>query len=469
MGDLDDKVVMDDRNTARRMVEESPLTRNSKALALEFGWLDKIIETRLRLNSGAESQCRDIFHLSPPKLARDSSMFGYFVNHYDMGPAERVVFAIGLLPHVKPGYMEAILSGRHGEVKAAAGLCARTGISHPGLLPTGETALFILAGDDLEKRLSFTALFEAGHFFTRHDILSLTGTEPCEPRLNGYLTLSREVVDLVTTGAVSGPAFGIDFPAKRIETLLEWDDLVLDDFSLNQALEIKDWVEYGDLLLDDLMLGKRIKPGFRSLFYGPPGTGKTLAATLLGKLTGRDVYRIDLSMVVSKYIGETEKNLEKVFRQAEHKDWILFFDEADALFSKRTSVNTAHDRFANQEISYLLQRVEDYPGVVILASNLKQNLDEAFTRRFQSIIHFPMPGAAERLRIWEKAFSEKTSLDKEIDLRDIAERYELSGGSITNVVRYATLKAVKKGTRVIGADCLLEGIRKEFQKEGRTS
>ena len=201
---------------------------------------------------------------------------------------------------------------------------------------------------------------------------------------------------------------------------------------------------------------------------GPSGTGKTLTASLLGRVTGKDAYRIDLSLVISKYIGETEKNLEKVFKQAEHKDWILFFDEADALFGQRTQITDAHDRFANQEVSYLLQRVEDYAGVVILASNMKSNLDEAFVRRFQTIIHFPMPKQRERLRLWQNGFSEKTQLEDKIRLNEIAAKYEVSGGTIMNVVRHATLMALKKGTRSIVYADLMNGIRKEFQKEGKT-
>ena len=129
---------------------------------------------------------------------------------------------------------------------------------------------------------------------------------------------------------------------------------------------------------------KRVKPGYRALFHGPPGTGKTLTATLLGKHTGRPVFRIDLSRVVSKYIGETEKNLSRLFDKAEHKDWILFFDEADALFGKRTEIRDAHDKYANQEVAYLLQRIESYAGLVILATNQRGNIDEAFLRRFQA-------------------------------------------------------------------------------------
>jgi len=237
---------------------------------------------------------------------------------------------------------------------------------------------------------------------------------------------------------------------------------------LEDVLEIKSWLAHGETLLYELGLAKKIKPGYRSLFHGPPGTGKTLTASLLGKSFERDVYRIDLSAVISKYIGETEKNLEKIFQKAELRDWILFFDEADALFGKRTKISSSHDRFANQEVSYLLQRVEDYPGVVILASNMRANLDDAFVRRFQSIIHFPMPDARERQQLWQSAFSEKTPLQENIDLKEISARYELSGGSIMNVVRYATLRALERGERVITNADLQEGIRKEFQKEGKT-
>jgi SpoVK/Ycf46/Vps4 family AAA+-type ATPase len=213
---------------------------------------------------------------------------------------------------------------------------------------------------------------------------------------------------------------------------------------------------------------QKLRPGFTSLFHGPPGTGKTFSACLLGKHCGCDVYKIDLSMIVSKYIGETEKNLAKIFDLAEHKRWILFFDEADALFGKRTKVDDAHDRYANQEISFLLQRIEEFHGVIILASNLKTNIDDAFIRRFESIIYFPMPKAAERLSIWKNAFSPKTTLENSIDLGRIAENYELSGGTIMNVVRYASLKALSRNADIILLEDLEEGIRREFLKEGRS-
>ena len=172
--------------------------------------------------------------------------------------------------------------------------------------------------------------------------------------------------------------------------------------------------------------------------------------------------------MISKYIGETEKNLTKIFDRAENKKWILFFDEADALFGKRTEVKDSHDRYANQEVSFLLQRVEDYNGLVILATNLKSNIDEAFARRFQSIIDFPMPRPSERLQIWQNTFSKKTTLSEDVDLRQVSLDFEISGGSITNVVRYCSLLAMQRPGRVIYQQDIIEGIKREFLKEGRT-
>jgi SpoVK/Ycf46/Vps4 family AAA+-type ATPase len=180
------------------------------------------------------------------------------------------------------------------------------------------------------------------------------------------------------------------------------------------------------------------------------------------------VYKIDLSLVVSKYIGETEKNLAKVFDQAQHKGWILFFDEADALFGKRSETKEAHDRYANQEVSFLLQRIETFDGVAILASNRRENMDEAFARRFESVIYFPMPRPEERLRLWRQGFSPQAELEPALDLEKLAQEHNLSGGAIMNVIRYASLQALEHGGAVIAAEDVLQGIRREYLKEGKS-
>ena len=302
---------------------------------------------------------------------------------------------------------------------------------------------------------------------SRLDVVQLAVAAQHESALSGGLQVSRRFLGLVTHGHEAAPVFDQHFPARKVHTDLQWRDLVLPGGTLEQLEEIRNWLQHGHTLLHDWGMASRLRPGFTSLFCGPPGTGKTLSACLLGKLCNCEVYKIDLSMVVSKYIGETEKNLARVFDQAEHRGWILFFDEADALFGKRTRVEDSHDRYANQEISFLLQRIEDFDGVVILASNLLHNIDDAFLRRFQSIVQFPMPRPPERLQIWRETFPAKVELEPAIDLVRIAERHELSGGTIVNVSRFAALKALSRGDQMILAQDVDEGIRRELQKEGR--
>jgi SpoVK/Ycf46/Vps4 family AAA+-type ATPase len=339
--------------------------------------------------------------------------------------------------------------------------------NHAGFWPTAETAAFVLAGSDLERRFAVQALFDPEHFFRRERMLEMDDARPAQSLFSTALTLGKEYLFRITTGSGYKPAFSRAFPATRITTEQDWDDLILPAQVLHEVEEVRAWIQHRDTLMRDWNLGKRIKPGYRSLFYGPPGTGKTLTATLLGKTTGLDVYRIDLSLLVSKWIGETEKNLSRVFDQAEINDWILFFDEADALFGKRTQTTSANDRYANQEVAYLLQRIEEYSGVAILATNLKGNIDDAFARRFQSMIFFPVPPPEERLRLWRGAFSEQVKLQASVDLEAIAEEFEITGGAIVNVLRYSTLMTLRRGADTVDLADIRQGIRREFRKDGK--
>jgi SpoVK/Ycf46/Vps4 family AAA+-type ATPase len=248
---------------------------------------------------------------------------------------------------------------------------------------------------------------------------------------------------------------------------MEWDDVALHPDTVREIREIEHWIRFNDTVLDDWGMRKRVKPGYRALFHGPPGTGKTLTATLLGKYTGRPVFRVDLSRVVSKYIGETEKNLSRLFDKAEHKDWILFFDEADALFGKRTEVRDAHDKYANQEVAYLLQRIESYAGLVILATNQRGNVDEAFLRRFQASVNFPMPRPAERLGIWSRSFPAQITVAEDVNWRDLAARFDLTGAGIVNVAHFCALEALANSTRRVDRTSLEVAILREMVKEGK--
>lgn len=332
--------------------------------------------------------------------------------------------------------------------------------------PTGETILFLLAGHNISKRVQFENLLEPGSKLFLANLLNIVSNETGTPRLTGQMFPTPELLTILN-GDVFRPEYSTNFPASRIETLMEWDDLVLPYGTYEDLEELKIWMLHGNKLMLHQDLGKRLKPGYRTLFYGPPGTGKTLTASLIGKSFGVDVYRIDLSMVVSKWVGETEKNLKSIFDMATNKNWILFFDEADALFGKRTQSNSSNDRYANQEVSYLLQRIEDFPGLVILASNLKSNIDEAFNRRFQSAILFPMPDPEIRYILWKKAFPEDFPLETKINLRSIAEKYELAGGAIINIVRYCALKAMDRQKHEILFEDIEHAIIREFKKEGK--
>jgi hypothetical protein len=459
---------MDATTHTGRMVSKDPVTVNAETLERELAWLSEVIDTRMRLYFGQETAYADISEVTPPDPVHENSMYAGLIKHYEMSAEERLVFMLALAPHIRPQLLD-VFFVKNGNVDRGftefGGIKAQ---SHGGLLPTAETAIFMLAGEDLSKRFAYQYMFDGEHFFARHSVMKLEPAPPGEPTLSGLLSVSREIIDFVTLGHARRPTFDRDFPAKRISTPLDWDDLVLDGLVREQIEEIQAWMQHEHTIMDVWGMRKKLKPGYRALFFGPPGTGKTLTACLLGQLTGRDIYRIDLSMVVSKYIGETEKNLSRVFEQAENKNWILFFDEADALFGKRTKVEDAHDRYANQEVSYLLQRIEDFEGVIILASNFKSNMDDAFTRRFQGVIHFPMPRPDERLKLWKLAFPPTVVLEKDIDLKLIADRYEIAGGSIINVVRYCAMMALRKNGNIITLEDITEGIRREFRKEGKT-
>ncbi|MDB4582353.1 ATP-binding protein [Draconibacterium sp.] len=408
------------------------------------------------------------FETISPNAFKEDSFYTRLLKKYKLKPAERLVLVLALIPHIQPHILDIFFTKNTQYDRGFTEFGGIKGNYFGGFLPTGETAMFILAANNLQKRRQYLYIFEEDFCFARENILWLQNPNSTEPFLSGVLTLAEDIMDNLCSGKTRKPRFGPDFPAGRINTQLEWKDLILENSTKDHINEIRAWIKHGHTLLHEWGLKKRIKPGYKSLFYGPSGTGKTLTASLIGKEMHRDVYRIDLSMVVSKYIGETEKNLKKVFDKAANKDWILFFDEADALFGKRTNVSDAHDRYANQEVSYLLQKIEDHPGLVILASNLKSNIDDAFTRRFQSIIHFPLPKAPERYQIWKRAFSKKSELEKSIDLRQIANKYDFSGGSIVNIVRYASLMALYNNTSKIQNNWIMSGIRKEYQKEGKT-
>ncbi|MCD9576669.1 ATP-binding protein [Flavobacterium soyae] len=390
-----------------------------------------------------------------------------FIIENNLTEIDILLLGLALAPHLKPDFLSSVIAEylpNGGELPEFGGMKTK---NHRGILPTGETAQFLIAGNDLDSRISFYDYLHNQSLLYHKRIIKIESVPNGEPKLSGLLILEDEYIEKFITGKILKPQLSSIFPAQLIETQLDWNDLVLNSVTLNQIKEIETWLKFNDILLHEWNMKAKIKPGFRVMFYGAPGTGKTLTASLLGKYTQRDVYRIDLSMVISKYIGETEKNLSSLFDKATDKDWILFFDEADAVFGKRTNVRDAHDKYANQEVSYLLQRIENHPGLVILASNFKTNIDTAFTRRFQSIIEFEVPSSSERLKLWQNNLPKGIKIAEDVNLNELSKKYDITGANIVNIIQYACLKTLEDKNKSINLNHLLQGIKKEYAKEGK--
>lgn len=426
-------------------------------LTAHIEWFNQMLTTALQLYFQQGCEYSSIEEVTPP----DDGWLEEVTGRQDISFSERVVVMLALMPHTSPQSLDIFFVQNKNFDRQYTEFGGWKGLSHGGFLPTGETASFILAGEDMERKKEAIRMFQKDHWFYAQNILRLEGAGEGEPFLSGQLRPSEEFLSHVLLDREYKPDYNIGFPAKRITTALEWEDMILDYATLEALEEINTWIRHQHTIMEDWGLKRFLKPGYRALFYGPPGTGKTLAATLLGKKNDMDVYRVDLSMIVSKYIGETEKNLAKVFDMAENRNWILFFDEADALFGKRTSTNTSNDRHANQEVAYLLQRIEDFPGTVILATNLKSNIDEAFSRRFQSTIYFPMPDEELRAALWRSMLPKEWLGDDAEELIATAAQTELSGGSIANVVRRCAVTLIKAQKQMLNPVLLCDSIHRE--------
>lgn len=425
-----------------------------------IAWFNQALTTSIQLYFQQECEYSSLEEVAPPS----NRWLERVTDISEIAFGERIVTMLALMPHVCPQILDIFFVQNKNFDRQYTEFGGWKGLSHGGFLPTGETVAFILAGEDMEKRKEVIKLFQKDHWFYAKNVIRLEGAGEGEPFLSGQLRVSEEFLSRVLLDKDYKPDYNIGFPAKRIITELDWEDMVLDYQVAAELEEINTWISSGKIIMEDWGLSRFLKAGYRSLFYGPPGTGKTLAATLLGKKNNMDVYRIDLSMIVSKYIGETEKNLARVFDFAENRNWILFFDEADALFGKRTSTNTSNDRHANQEVAYLLQRIEDFPGMVILATNLRSNIDEAFSRRFQSAVYFSMPTMDLRADLWRKMLPVMWLGEDADELITMAAETELSGGSIANVVRRCALYIIKSKEKVLNQRILKEALQKEKLK-----
>jgi SpoVK/Ycf46/Vps4 family AAA+-type ATPase len=285
---------------------------------------------------------------------------------------------------------------------------------------------------------------------------------------SGQKATAEDVAAELMRAARGQSGMELESLTAKLRPVYRWADIVLPDDTIAQLKEICQRVAYSHDVLEQGGFGKKLSAGkgVAVLFAGPSGTGKTMAAEVTANELGLDLFRIDLSTVVSKYIGETEKNLERIFTAATRSNSVLLFDEADALCGKRSEVRDAHDRYANIEISYLLQKMEQYEGITILTTNLRGNLDDAFVRRLAFTVHFPFPEETDRLRIWQQIWPPETRLDPDLDFRALAKHFKLSGGNIKNIALGTAFLAAAEGRPVRMGD-ILHATRREYEKAGK--
>lgn len=423
----------------------------------EFAWAKQLILFKFESYFKDEVE-NSIDKIQPPLIGMDTAYEQFLLDH-QLDLEERILLAVALAKNLKPELFNPFLIENSVTQKAYPEFGGV--IKDDKFIPTYRTVAFLLNAIPEALPLKIYTFFEQDHIFYQKHILDYANTN-FQNRLNTPISLTLEVEYFLLTGRKYKAEFNADFPAQEITTNLNWDDLVVSSKVQYSLEEILKWYKYKSVFQENEHYSKWIKKGYRSLFFGPSGTGKTLAVSLLGKNLDIPVYRVDLSMIISKYIGETIKNLEKIFARAEHNQWILFFDEADAIFGSRSEQQSSNDRHANQEIAYLLQRIENYPGLIILATNLQHNLDEAFIRRFQSIVHFKSPDVEQRTTLWKTIFHESLGLSNAYKEK-MALKYELTGGTLINILQSARL-LTHNTTEQLTEETVDYAIKRELKK-----
>lgn len=335
----------------------------------------------------------------------------------------------------------------------------------PGVVGlTGEIARTLVAR-------SFGARLDATLMLAPSGRLRTTGLIELDPPgdLSGSLRTSAELTSWLLGLPAEPPAATAEFPARLVSTVHTLDDVILPAAARRRVEALAGRIAHRSLVVGEWGFAAHHDhaAGLVALFHGPPGTGKTMTAAALAAHAGLPAYAVDLSALVSKYIGETEKALARVFDRAAREPSVLVFNEADAVFGARTDIGDAHDRYANQEVSYLLGRIEAHPGIAILTTNLLANIDTAFQRRIHVMVEFPEPGTGERERLWAAVAPPELPVDPSIDRADLARRYRLTGAQIRDATLDAAYLAAADG-RVVTTGHLLEGIRRQYEKSART-
>ena len=427
----------------------------------------------IRAERGAEFLCIRLGALPDPpdevigELAALALFWGYIPCCLMENPdTDETALLLRVLEALRPYRIGAVLHVKELRRNIVADGCLVTRVDYP--LPALDTAV------DLWRR--FSAAYPVGsgvdwmgpaskYALTPGQILHALQAAADGARLGGVAIGEAEI----SAAIIQGNTGQLSKIADPIRVTFTWDDLVLGESSKQLLRDVCNRVKYRHLVETRWGFGAKSAygNGISVLLYGPPGTGKTMSAQVVAGELGLPIYRINLAQIISKYIGETAKNLDAVFTEAKSSNVILFFDEADALFAKRTDVKNSNDRHANSESSYLLQKIEEYSGISILATNLANNFDEAFRRRINYMINIHMPSPAQRLQLWHNYLPEQAPLSPELDLKPFAENLELSGSVIKSAALQAAFYAADEGGR-IGMPQIARAVRQELLKLGKS-
>lgn len=433
-------------------------------LLKEMEWLEACIKVRMDANKIEDD---DVLTPFPPALEVEGSNYAKFVEEHHLLKSERLFLAVAIATYVAPNIFNPLQNApflsQHAKLARSS--------NHTSLLPTGETALFIIAGTNQKQRLLAMDILSIDHLFYQKSVLELQSTPEGEPDLLGILALTASFRELFIHNQQIRPKFNLEFPAELIQSPLEWEDLILAESTQRKLEELKTHLRFYDEMVKKWGMQKHARTGCRALFYGDSGTGKTLVTALLGKTLNKQVFRVDLSLVTSKYVGETSKRLRNLFNIAENKGWILFFDEGDALLGKRKhiSMDNSASQFANQDTAFLLQRIDNHNGIVIVATNFRSNIDPAFVRRFEHTIKFSNPNTTLLLKLWQQTLPEKIELDPLIKPEELLRRFTISPAALVNAIYRACLMSYARQDNYLRNDDLLLCLRDiELQYKGRT-
>lgn len=430
----------------------------------ELTWLEDCM--RQRIQQFKDKKTIVNFEEKRPALPKQSP-YGDFIREHDLGTLERLALALSYGYTFRVRILNQVLDEMDNIITKQLILEAGIyqGVRFKSFIPTVNTLFFLLADEHYDSKIPVREILSSEHVFYAKNIFRFAAPPEDEPHLGDALFITDDWKDYLLDGRHTAPKFSSSFPARRITTKLNWEDLILREKTREGIQDIIDWMNLQHTLKEEYT-GRHKSVGYRALFFGPPGTGKTISAALIGKLTDTPVYRVDISMIVDKYIGETETHLSNLLDKAESKGWILFFDEGDALFGKRVdNVQSSSDSHGNQVVSYLLQRIETYDGILLVATNHKINMDSAYMRRFDGQVQFQLQEAEERFLLWHKMLPHSCSYADDVDIVAIAANGVYSAAVIGNIVYYATIQAAKVQSKIITKAMLYKAINREDTKD----